>query len=43
MTNKEIIKVFADMLKEQFDHYGVEYTAYTIVDDVVKEMGVSND
>ena len=43
MSDKEIIKAFADMLKEQFDHYGVEYTAYTIVDDVKKEMGVSND
>lgn len=43
MTNKDLIKKFADMLKEQFDHYGVDYTAYTIVDDVMKEMGVSND
>ena len=30
---------FAYKVKAKFDHYGVEYTAYTIVDDVVKEMG----
>ena len=38
MTNKDIIKKFTDMLKEQFDHFGVDYTAYAIVDDVVKKM-----
>ena len=39
----EAIKEFADKLKAKFDEHGVEYTAYTIVDDVMKEMGVSND
>lgn len=38
MINKDIIQKFADMLKEQFDQHGIEYTAYTIVDDVMKEM-----
>ena len=39
MTNKDLIKKFTDMLKAKFDEHGVDYTAYTIVDDVVKEMG----
>ena len=39
----EAIKEFAERLKAKFDQYGVEYTAYTIVDDVVKEMGVVPD
>ena len=35
---------FAERLKTKFDKYGVDYTAYTIVDDVVREMvGVDND
>ena len=38
MTNKDI-KKFTDMLKDQFDRYGVDYTAYAIVDDVAREMG----
>jgi hypothetical protein len=43
MTNKDLIKKFTDMLKDQFDRYGVDYTAYAIVDNVVKEMGVDNN
>ena len=35
----EAIKQFADKLKAKFDQHGVDYTAYTIVDDVMKEMG----
>lgn len=27
-----------DMLKDQFDRYGVDYTAYAIVDDAAKEL-----
>ena len=37
MTNKDILEAFAEMLKDQFDHYGVDYTAYAIVDDVLKK------
>ena len=40
---EERLKQFAERLKAKFDQHGVEYTAYTIVDDVMKEMGVSND
>ena len=43
MTNKDIIKKFTDMLKDQFDRYGVDYTAYAIVDDVAREMGVDSN
>ena len=31
-------KTFTDKLKDQFDRYGVDYTAYAIVDDVANEM-----
>lgn len=31
-------KAFAELLKTKFDKYGVDYTAYTIVDDVLKEL-----
>ncbi len=43
MTDKDIIKKFTDMLKDQFDLYGVDYTAYAIVDNVAKEMGVEDN
>lgn len=40
----EAIKEFLERLKAKFDQYGVDYTAYAIVDDVAKEMGVvTND
>jgi hypothetical protein len=43
MTDKDLIKKFTDTLKDQFDRYGVDYTAYAIVDDVAKEMGVGDN
>lgn len=30
---------FAYKVKAKFDQHGVDYTAYTIIDDVMKEMG----
>ena len=38
-SKAEAIKEFAERLKAKFDQHGVDYTAYTIVDDVMKEMG----
>ena len=37
-AKSEAIKEFEDKLKDQFDRYGVDYTAYAIVDDVAREM-----
>lgn len=36
--HEEAIKEFAERLKDQFDRYGVDYTAYAIVDNVAREM-----
>jgi hypothetical protein len=39
----EAIKEFLERLKAKFDRYAVDYTAYAIVDDVAKEMGVGDN
>ena len=36
----DAVKEFAERLKAKFDKYGVDYTAYTMGDDIVREMGV---
>ena len=36
----DAVKEFAERLKDKFDKYGVDYTAYTMGDDIVREMGV---
>lgn len=39
----EAIKEFAERLKGKFDLCGIEYYAYTLADDVAKEMGVGDN
>ena len=39
----EAIKEFAERLKTKFDQYGIGYYPYSLVDDVLEEMGVNTN
>ena len=39
----EAIKEFAERLKTKFDQYGIGYYPYSLVDDVLSEMGCADN